>query len=135
MDAKILVSKYPNVYHMAEAGSWESIKARGLMSTTALLDFYDIKGEVRTRLESARRDECEDLIDDELGLATIRDNKPMTDKALRKSLQDGLEPKDWYEILNRRCFFWVRQERLIGLLNARAYSCLLYTSPSPRDRG
>ncbi len=30
-------------------------------------------------------------------------------------------PKEWYEILNRRVFFWLTAERLSKLLNARAY--------------
>jgi hypothetical protein len=56
-----------------------------------------------------------------LPTAEIRDNLPASDGALEKCLQDGLLPADWYEILNRRTFFWVQNARLRGLLGARAY--------------
>lgn len=51
----------------------------------------------------------------------IRDQMPMNDKALKKCLQDGLNPEDWYRLLNQRIFFWLSRERLRGLLGARAY--------------
>ena len=39
--------RWPRLYHMAEAGSWPSIKERGLLSTTALLDLFELEGESR----------------------------------------------------------------------------------------
>ncbi len=53
-------------------------------------------------------------------LAVIRDQKPMSDAALRKCLQ-GMEPRQWYETLNRKVFFWMTRDRLLTLLSARAY--------------
>jgi hypothetical protein len=32
-----------------------------------------------------------------------------------------MTPREWYESLNRRVFFWVDRRRLIKLLGARAY--------------
>jgi hypothetical protein len=32
-----------------------------------------------------------------------------------------MEPQEWYELLNRRVYFWPTIERLIRLLSARAY--------------
>ncbi len=40
---------------------------------------------------------------------------------LEPFLLDGLTPQDWYETLNRRCFFWVNEERLNSILNALPY--------------
>src|SRR5262249_22237643 len=54
------------------------------------------------------------------GSAVIRDQKPMSDAALGKCLQ-GMIPREWYETLNRRVFFWLTRGRLLGLLSARAY--------------
>jgi hypothetical protein len=53
--------------------------------------------------------------------AVIRDQKPMSEGALNKCLQDGLTPRDWYRILNERTFFWLSRDRLRRLLRARAY--------------
>jgi hypothetical protein len=32
-----------------------------------------------------------------------------------------MTPTEWYRLLNRKVFFWVTSERVIGLLSARAY--------------
>src|SRR5262249_4776183 len=54
------------------------------------------------------------------GSAVIRDQKPMHESALMKCLI-GCTPKQWYEFLNRRVFFWLTEERVSTLLTARAY--------------
>ncbi len=45
----------------------------------------------------------------------------MLEPQLAASLTDGLLPANWYRMLNRHVFFWVREERLHRLLGARAY--------------
>jgi len=115
-----LISRYPTLYHMAEDGSWESIRRHGLLSTSALLDRFEVEGEERLALESARRPEIVRVEHPEHGVAFIRDNKPMQEKALEKCLL-GMTPREWYEHLNRRVFFWVERKRLLKLLGARAY--------------
>ena len=45
----------------------------------------------------------------------------MTESALKKCLAKDLSPKQWFEILNGRAFFWLSRDRLRGLLGARAY--------------
>ena len=121
MDVDEFVCLFPRLYHMAERDSWASIREHGLLSTCALLDFFEVVGNERHSLESARRPEGIDLCHPDFGRATLRDNKPMREERLVESLMDGLVPRDWYEILNRRCFFWVREERLHKLLKASAY--------------
>ena len=105
---------------MAEDGSWESIRRIGLLSTTALLDRFEIRGERRWEIESSRRPEIVEIEHPELGKAFVRDNKPMQEKTLERCLT-GMTPREWYEVLNRRVFFWVDEKRLIKLLGARAY--------------
>ena len=61
------------------------------------------------------------------GAAVVRDQKPMDDTGLRRCLQDGLTPTEWYEILNDKTFFWLTEERLLRLLNARPYRRLEHT--------
>jgi hypothetical protein len=46
----------------------------------------------------------------------------MTDGALRRALQDGLTPEDWYRLLNMRVFFWLTEDRLYRLLKAGSYA-------------
>lgn len=50
-----LISAHPRLYHMAEDGAWPAIRARGLLSTSALLDLYEVTGETRLSLEARRR--------------------------------------------------------------------------------
>lgn len=116
-----LITRFPRLYHMAAEGSWPGIERHGLLSTTALLDLFEITGEQRIQLESRHRPECVTIEHPNHGTATIRDQKPMDDVGLTRALTDGLTPTDWYRILNRKAFFWLTRERLRKLLAARAY--------------
>lgn len=116
-----LISIYPRLYHMAEDGSFPSIRDHGLMSATALLDAYGISGDQRLAIEERRRPESVDIVKDGLPNAVIRDNKPMSDSALQKCLQGGLTPFQWYKLLNGKTFLWLHKNRLHRLLAAKAY--------------
>jgi len=116
-----LVSEYPRLYHMAESGTWESIKRHGLLSTSALLDLFEIKGESRKRIEDQRRPESVVINHQKHGYAVIRDQKPMSESALIKCLEKPVTPSVWYRTLNKHVFFWLSEDRLAGLLAARAY--------------
>ena len=105
---------------MAEDGSWESIQRHGLLSTSALLDRFEIEDAQRFAIESACRPEIVCVEHPEYGTALVRDNKPMQEKALERCLLE-MTPREWYEHLNRRVFFWVERKRLLKLLGARAY--------------
>lgn len=122
-----LISKYPHLWHMAEHGSWPAIEARGLKSTRALLDDYEVQGLRRKQLLSERRPACVELTKKGLPTAVLRDQLPMTDKKLASCLQDGLSPSDWYQLLNSYSFFWLSRTRIWSLLQARAYRDLRQT--------
>lgn len=115
-----LAQTYPRLYHMAEEGTWESIRRNGLLSTSALLDLYEITGQERLEIEREHRPESRRIEHVIHGAAVVRDQKPMREALLRRCLI-GLTPNEWYEILNRKVFFWLTRERLIRLLSARAY--------------
>lgn len=121
MNTNDLIKHYPRLYHMAESGTWDSIRRHGLLSTTALLDLFEINGEQRRKIEDERRPECVEITHAKHGRAVIRDQKPMTESALRQCLQKPYKPRDWYRILNANVFFWLDARRLDGLLGARAY--------------
>src|SRR5262245_5187541 len=103
MSIEELVSNYPKAFHMAEHGSWESIRTRGLLSTTALLDLFEITGERRFRLESMRRAKSETITHPMYGSAVIRDQKVLSESALSRCLT-GASPREWYELLNSKTF-------------------------------
>lgn len=117
-----LLENCPVLFHMAEAGSWPSIRRNGLLSTSALLDLFAVSGERRAAIEEGRRAAGVVLEHPVHGRAVIRDNKPMDDEGLRRCLRDGLQPADWYRILNARVFFWLSRKRFTKLLGARTYA-------------
>jgi hypothetical protein len=119
-----LLTDCPVLYHMAERGSWASIRSRGLLSTSALLDAYGISGARRVEIEAQRRPSSVTLHKDGFASAVVRDQLPMDDKGLERCLRDGISPSQWYRLLNSKVFFWLTRERLICLLSAGTYRAL-----------
>ena len=115
-----LVGHYPYLYHMAEPDSWISIQEKGLLSTTALLDLFEVNGKDRFAIESCHRPKSVTIEHPKHGRAVIRDQKPMRERSLLKCLQ-GITPRKWYEFLNGKVFLWATLHRLESLLGARAY--------------
>lgn len=113
------LEKHPRLYHMAEPGAWEGIQRHGLRSTSALLDLYGVVGQRRIELESVRRPESERLTGRGLPDAVVRDQKPINEKKLRQALLGDIAPRDWYEFLNGKVFFWATLDRLYRM--AKAY--------------
>jgi hypothetical protein len=121
MDIATLVDTYPSLWHMAEDGAWPLILEHGLLSTSALLDLFEVEEQNRRRIESMHRPESVTISSEHIGVAVVRDQKPMSDQGLRRCLPDYIAPQEWYELLNQHTFFWVTEQRLLRLLNARAY--------------
>jgi len=120
MDHAEVVRHYPRLYHMAELGSWESIKRHGLLSTRALLDLFEVKDPVRSQILRERRPECVPLHHSEVGAAVVRDQIPLREAPLRGCLTD-MTFEEWLEALNSRVFFWLDEPHLETLLAAGAY--------------
>ncbi len=120
-ELKELVADCPTLYHMAALGSWPSIRERGLLSTSALLDAYQVTGEERLSIEEERRGKSIVLKHEKLPSAVVRDQLPMTDGGLLRCLPKHISPADWYKLLNQKTFFWLTKNRLIRLLNAGTY--------------
>lgn len=115
-----LAELYPCLYHMAEPGSWESIRRHGLLSTSSLLTLFEVGREARQEIELKKREKSHVIHHPLHGTATIRDQKPLIESKLRGSLR-GCTLEDWYRLLNSRVFFWLTKERLSTLLSAREY--------------
>ena len=112
---------YPELYHMSEPGALPSILEYGLLSTSTLLNLFEIDGEARRRLESQVRRESQTISHAKHGSAVVRDQKPIVnEERLRKCVQ-GATPEEWLRLLNSKVFFWVNRARLKGLRSARAY--------------
>jgi len=121
-----LAKYFPALYHMAEDGSWDSIRRHGLLSTTALLDLFEYSGDVREAIEARRRPSSVAVTHPIHGKAVIRDQAPISDAILKRCLTD-MEPAQWYRSLNARVFFWLGARRLHGLLNANLYRARTHT--------
>jgi hypothetical protein len=119
-----LLKDCPTLYHMAERGSWPSIRSKGLLSTSALLDSYGISGSRRRQIEGQRRPTSIELTQSGRAAAVVRDQIPIDDRGLDRCLLDGLSPESWYRLLNSKVFFWLTRERLLRLLNAGTYRAL-----------
>jgi hypothetical protein len=103
-----MTSRFQKLYHLAEACNLPSILEHGLMSTERLLDAAGIPAPERVaRLRSHR---AHNVRVSERVL--IRDQRPMPPSALAPALDDGLEPADWYALLNGFVFFWLDRERM-----------------------
>lgn len=111
----------PRLFHMAEPETWRSVLERGLLSTSAALDLHGLTGAAREALERTRRSEITWLEHPQHGRFPVRDQHPMTDAALRRCLTGGLEPADWYTLLNARAFLWADPARLERMLRTPAY--------------
>jgi len=121
MDVEKLIELYPKLYHMAEAGSWPSIRKRGLMSASAVLDHFGLKGRNRRPYECEQRTSKMAVLPGQPDEIVLRDQKPMPPDRLVKALIDGSTPDDWYQLINEKVFFWAEEHRLLRLLGAREY--------------
>jgi len=120
-NSTLLSELYPRLFHMAHADAWSGIQRHGLLSTSALLDLFEVEGDRRDELESRRRVRSEELVHLVHGRALLRDQKPLNEKKLVGALRDGLSPQNWYRLLNQKVFFWGPEHRLGILRGAQEY--------------
>jgi hypothetical protein len=120
MSPEELGTLHPKLYHVTLPGMSESIRMRGLLSTSKLLDLCGVSGSDREQIEHKRRPSPVPIHHPTRGTFTINDQLPMTEQALLKCLDDGLAPSDWLALLNGRVFFWPDEDGLARLLGARA---------------
>lgn len=106
---------------MAEVGAWQGIRQHGLLSTTALLDLFEVRGQARDKIEKEHRPRIVELTHPRIGRAAVRDQIPMSDEGLRRALPALITPSEWYARLNGMVFFWLTEKRLLRLTSARAY--------------
>jgi hypothetical protein len=92
-------------YHLVDASNWDSVQKHGLMSARRLMELCDgIEYDACRRHRLASRRLPSGVL--------IRDQRPMPSKALMRCLKNGLDPEDWFELLNSKVFFWLDPSRL-----------------------
>lgn len=121
MQSKQLVETYPRLFHMAWEGSWPSIREHGLLSTRALLELYEVDGEIAERIVREHRPHWIKIEKDGFPGVVVRDQKPMSDEGVRRALGEDVCLGDWYSLLNSMVFFWPTEKRLITMMKAGAY--------------
>jgi hypothetical protein len=119
MDDEELIEGCPRLFHVTETGAWPSIRRRGLLSTSALLDLFSLPEPLRSQIEAQPRLRDVVLADPHVGRVVIRDNRPLRPHILRSCLK-GLV-SDWCRLLNARVFFWASERRLRNHLRARGH--------------
>lgn len=119
MTPQELAERHPKMYHITEPGAWSSIKRHGLLSTSRLLDLFEIESSQRELLETRRRAIEVPLHHSGYGNIILNDQKPLNEEALKNCLDDNLKPEEWLKLLNNRVFFWPSEENLDRHLNAR----------------
>ncbi len=117
MNPERLIARHPVLYHMADARNWASIERFGLLSTSSLLDLYAVSGDDRIKIESSHRPSTVPISHPSLGLAFVRDQKPLNPEVLPDCLLD-MTPRAWLETLNGRVFFWPSPDRLDRMLKS-----------------
>lgn len=124
MTPEQLIALYPRIYHMAEAGSWPSIRKHGLLSSNEVTRRSGAKGHAATKLRRGHRPAKVPIDVPGLGVVVLRDQIPMAPARIQRALPDSVSAADWYELINDRVFFWVSEGRLHRLLNGKQYGHL-----------
>ncbi len=114
---------------MSERGSWDSIREHGLLSTSALLDLFEIEDEERIEIESRLRMRSFKIRHNVRGVAVVRDQNAMWDKPashgyparMLEDCLDGISIDEWCYFLNQWVFFWPEVWRLDLMLNSPLY--------------
>jgi hypothetical protein len=73
MEKAELITYYPQLFHMGESFSRPMISKYGLRPTSALLDFFESKGEKSQQLEIEYRPEKATIEHHAFGTAVLRD--------------------------------------------------------------
>jgi hypothetical protein len=59
---KALSELYPRLHHMAHEDAWEQIQRFGLLSTTSILNLWEVKGEERSDIEREMKRSSVELV-------------------------------------------------------------------------
>lgn len=120
LDIENLIERHPQLFHMAEAGSWPAIREHGLITTEMIVRTAGLPDDEVDQLLRERRAHSTTIEHPTLGRVVIRDQGPLNLTHLQPKLTD-MSVTEWLETLNSRVFFWLHPDKLRQLLTARRY--------------
>jgi hypothetical protein len=106
------------IYHLTPTAHVDSIRRYGLLSTSALLERFQVPREERDRLEGARRGKPEPLTHPKWGSVQLRDQHPLSVRALERALGGSMSVEAWLRMINGKVFFFPDEDRLNRLATA-----------------
>jgi len=109
------VQKRPFLYHLTDHRNYEIIKESRVIYSTRDLVYMSEIDDKESFLRSRRPYHTQIQVED--NTIYIRDQRPISEKALSKCLTNGWKCVDYIYHLNRRVFFWPTKERLIRHFN------------------
>lgn len=98
----------PQLYHLAEAENLSSILEHGLLSTRRLVSISGLSAQEQDAFLHGHRKTYVRLPTGVL----VRDQVPIPPSALGPALDDGMDPSDWYALLNEHVFLWPDRARM-----------------------
>ena len=96
-----------NVFHIADARNWDSIRKHGLLCTDTIVR-RSMQGAADNAAPRAYRPKGVLLADG----VFIRDQRPMAPASLARCLDAGVSPDQWYDLVNACVFFWANAARM-----------------------
>jgi hypothetical protein len=114
-----LARETPRLFHLTTPDVVDAIRAHGLQCSASLVASSTLSAREQAELLRQRRDGEVALNLRDGREVRLNDNLPLSMKALAACLDDGWQPGDWIEHLNRHVFFWPSETRLQSLLAAR----------------
>jgi hypothetical protein len=118
VDVNELIERYPQMFHLAEAGSARAISVHGLLPAQEIVSTSALRPEEQAVILSRPRPQAVTIDHPLLGRATLRDQTPLRAHILDAVLTD-MTARQWLSALNEQVFFWLHPQRLDQLLNAR----------------
>jgi hypothetical protein len=110
MNIQEFIEKRPELYHLTAQSNFPIIKKyKRLYSTNKIIDLSGDKELIKIKRERRPSHLLVKLGEDSFSL---RDQRPISEKALKKCLTDNWECADFYEHLNDRVFTWPTLNRL-----------------------
>jgi len=110
MNLHEFIKKRPELYHLTAQGNLSIIKRSGkLYSTNKIID---LSNDTKLSLLKRQRRPEHLIINIQEDSFSIRDQRPISEKALQKCLTDNWKCADFYEFLNDRVFTWPTKDRL-----------------------
>ena len=110
MEKSAFIARSPFLYHLTDQRNLDSILAsQQILSTAAIIQASSIENK-RAFLRTRRPVHCSVNVGD--SVCHIRDQRPISLKALSKCLTDNWDTGDFIAHLNKRVFFWPNIKRL-----------------------